>query len=365
MLKRSLALLGTGLLLLLLTCRSASPNESEVGALPPVTADDLEPVYLTTAPPESQLAVPHISTRNRIALQLPSGRPPLRRVSAFTSSPDSLYLLEWRTNTIWQFDDDGTFIRRFGHAQSGERVIEAGYSLHYSEKKRRIFVADNSGTLVYHEDGEFDRVIEKPQYSYSVAETPEGQLLVCSSTLQGPHWVRLGEAGSIETFYSRRRPLLPPGQEHLSAFVPHSYADADSQGNIYIGAKVPYQIRKYASDLSYLGDFRLIPDPTVVDPPERLSPEEWEARMRGQTPTHSAVHMLSVIQNRYVVTQILNPDLERRLHIYTLDGEQAFQPISWPYYFLGANYEGFMTFLDNTGDELALVIGRLEGDGNE
>ncbi len=306
-----------------------------------------------------------IEKTNEIRLDFPASLPTPRAWQDVTFSSDSIFLAEAFTQTIWQFERGGRFVRRLRDLGSPAEVIDRVEDLHFSPKHDRLFVAGYSGVLLFRTDGVFERRLPAPPYAFSLAEASDGILLINSSQREGPFWVAVDPVGSsrnLSSFCVRRRKLLPAGKDWLDGPVPHSRAEIDRQGNVYVVSTGVREIRKYTPDLGYLGDFRMQEDPSLVPPPEKLSPEQVEDMRLGRRPIFSMVYQVALAKDQYLVLQYFVPgSKETRLHVYHLDGSPAFPPIWWRPPLLGSDTEGRLIML-RRGDVGILDIYELSPD---
>lgn len=334
---------------------ATDPGESKPGTVTsPVTPDepatttantDLVPKYLSPdAPLSNRPAL--LTLKEELHLKVPPDLPPIKAVPALSVTSHALYLLDFPTATVWQFSRGGEFLRRFGQSYDPALSIQRGIDLVFSERRRELYVANAAnGLLVFNDQGQPVRRVSYPPFAYSLVELPNGNFAVCMSRIDGPHWTLLKEEAAHFNFYSRRRPRLPPGEEFLTIFVPHSYGDADSDGNLYIGQRALPGIRKFTKDGHYIGDFIMQDDPHLTPVPERLTDEQRERLFAGiEPPDFTRLMRLSVVSDRYLVVQLNVPEGETRLHFYTLEGEPAFAQMNWKEDLIGRDDDGLLYF---------------------
>jgi len=284
-----------------------------------------------------------------IRLDFPDDLPRPRAWQEMALTEDSIFLAEAFTQTVWQFDRGGRFVRRLRELESPAEVIDRVEDLHFSPIHGRLFVAGYSGVFVFGPDGAFERRLPKPPFAFSLAETSKGTLLINASQREGPFWAAVDPDdtnGEPRPFCLLRRRLLPPGKDWLDGPVPHSRAEIDSEGNIYVVSSGIREIRKFAPDLQYRGDFRMQEDPNLVPPPEKLSPEQEEEMRFGRRPIFSIVFQVALAARQYLILQYFVPgSKEARLHFYHLDGTPAFAEVWWRPPLLGADVDGRLVAL--------------------
>lgn len=319
-------------------------------------ADDFVPRYLPSPAKDEQrsLAAPPLAELGSTQLQV-DNHPFPSPISSIAVSAAGFFCLELE-NQIWHFGPDGKFLKRFGSYPAHNVRIDTGAYLESTDSDGRLYVADDSnGVLVLGQDGSFvEQLSDDIEYAYSLAKAPGGHLLVGIATLRGPHWISLADPTNPSLFYSRRRALLPMDQEFLASSVPHSTASFDSRGNIYIGACAVPQIRKFKTDTSYVGDFRIQKDPLYVAPPD-TRPETFG--VSGTPLLYSQMNRLCVVKD-YVIAGFSHPSPDGgmgSLHFYTLDGQPAFRQFRTEYSLSDCNSDGQLYFSDYSQDDQLVI----------
>ncbi len=305
---------------------------ADFGFAQPATTepDDRIPSYLTSSSQPESDGPPSLHFRHRIVLQ-DSENLSLRYFPSVIPAEDGYYVLSQQG--LVHVDTSGRFIRILAADLLQRRDLSRLGGVAYDPIRQAFSITDFRKIAEVDVAGSLTSLFELSQPHWSLDVPPNGGLLVTLMSTTGPYAAIVKEEELVTRFASERHKLLGPDQEFRPNFPPRFYLATDSRGEIYAVNHVDYEIRKYSADGKYLGDFRLCADPDYraapksVDKERLLTDPEFADQWLW---TWGRVVGAEIVEDRYLVVELQSNQREQfRLHFYTLEGQVAFEPITW------------------------------------
>lgn len=351
------------LLGLVTACGQAEPSQS-VGKEQPANylEGDLEPRVLE--PSEDSTYEIELIFDKRMCLQNESGLP-LARPGPVSFGQKSFLVADIDNRTLLQFSSEGDFLAERPDKLLSEETGFFGIELATSDQGAWIAMPGASPHFLDFQSEAISSLDETElRTAYSVHLSLSGTLVMGlfpppSSDPRGPFLALAKNGKARKTFYRDRTKPLGPQEDFRMNYLPLVHVVTDAGGNIYTCEGVDYEIRKYDSEGNYLGDFRILDDPSYLAPPEKVDKERLNidaAFRESWDASWSRVRQLEVVENQFLVASLENHRPTKfSLHFYTLDGRAARSAMPWDHLLMGSDTQGRLYFLEEKGGGVCLL----------
>lgn len=325
----------------LFSARAGVPNY--VGYLEVFASQRSDSIQEISVDKQSKTFGSYFRLDKKIQLSL-GGQHQLARISEIEIGPKSrIFVSDVAIPAVYQFEEDGKFMRKIGGKGSGPGEYIAPKSMSF-DSKGNLYVMDSrlARIQVYHPNGDFSRTIKLGQNGSDFVVHSDGSIILFHS----------GKRNTLYKYSNEGQLILSFGENEAGEIpVSGGKVGIDSEGHIYELRPHSFQVRFYSKDGTFLKAigkrsslFKTL-DKKVED---FKSLQEWE---QSWTPMVGA---FVLHQNNLVLTQMRIGSGERvkyLVSIYNVKGQILAEDLEFPNYVLNADAAGAIYLLESIDEK--------------